>query len=101
LLNLVNILKNEFTEGEDSGEVRVHLIFKLHNLKLGHLVLGMVKDLLTEHLQNIEIILTNVHIFHGTFTDVVDEGHPTGLPLVFDYLHQNRVAFVEDVVHRF
>lgn len=68
---------------------------------MGHLVLGMVKDLLTEHLQNIEIILTNVHIFHGTFTDVVDEGHPTGLPLVFDYLHQNRVAFVEDVVHRF
>lgn len=60
----------------------------------------MIEDLLTEHLQDIEVILADVHILGGGLADVVYEGSPAAVPLVFDDLNEHGVALGEDVVHR-
>lgn len=77
----------------------VHLLFELVDLALRHLVLGVVEDFLTEHLQNIEIVLADVHILGGGCADVVDEGAPGTIPFVLHYLDEDGVKLGEDVVH--
>ena len=94
-----DIFKDDLTEFEDGGEILVHLLFEFIDLCLRHLVFGVVKDFLAEHLQNIEVILADVHIFGGGGTDVVDEGAPGGIPLVFDDLDEDGVKLGQDVVH--
>jgi hypothetical protein len=69
----MQILKNKLTERKDSGEISVHLLFELKDLKLSHLILGMVEDFLTQHLQNIKIVLADIHILRGGLADIVDE----------------------------
>lgn len=64
LLDLCHIAEDELTELKDSGKIRIHLILEFHDLMLCHLIFGMVKDFLTQHLQNVEIILADVHVFH-------------------------------------
>jgi hypothetical protein len=94
-------LKNKLAKLKDCGEISIHLVFKLNNLMLCHLVFGVIEDFFTQHFKNVKIILTNVHIFHRTLTNVVDESDPTGLPFILDYLHKNGIAFGKDVMHRF
>jgi len=96
----MHILEYKFAEREDGGEICIHLLFKFQDLVLSHLILGVIEDLLAEHLENIEIIFANVHVLGGGLADVVDEGAPGGVPLVLHDLHQNRVKFRQDVVHR-
>lgn len=96
----MHIFEYEFAEREDGGEICIHLLFKFLDLVLGHLILRVIEDLLAEHLENIEIILANAHVLGGGLADIVDEGTPGGVPLVLHDLHQNRVKFRQDVMHR-
>jgi hypothetical protein len=46
----------------------------------------VVEDFLREHFEYAEVVLADVHVFDGGGADVVDEGAPSGVPLVFYYL---------------
>lgn len=85
----MHILQHQLAQLKHSGEVRVHLMLEFLDLLLRHLVLRVVKDLLTEHLQYVEIVLADAHVLGGGLTDVVDEGPPAGVPLVFDDLDED------------
>jgi len=96
----VHILKYQFAQVEDGGEILVHLCLEVCDLVLSELTLRVVKDFFGEHLENAEIVLADVHVVHGGVADVVDEGSPGGIPLVLDDLDEDAVAFGEDVLHR-
>jgi hypothetical protein len=40
---------------------------------LGHLVFGMVENFLTQHFENVEVVLANIDIFGGRVTDILDK----------------------------
>lgn len=88
----MQILQYQLAQFEDSGEIRIHLFLKFLDLLLRHLILGVIEDFLAEHLEYVEVILADVHIFGGGVADVVDKGGPGGVPLIFYNLHQDRVT---------
>lgn len=61
-LGLMHIFQNELAQFENGCEVLVHLGLQLLNLELGHLVFGMVENLLAEHLQDVEVVFTDVEV---------------------------------------
>lgn len=95
----MQIFEYELAKWKNGGKILVHLHFQFLDLMLGHLIFGMIKNFFTEHLQNIEIILADIHVLSGRLADIVDEGAPCGIPFVFDYLNEDRIEFGEDVVH--
>jgi hypothetical protein len=63
-LGLMHIFEDQLAEFENGCEVLVHLGFELLNLELGHLVFGVVEDLLAQHLQDVEVIFTDVEVVY-------------------------------------
>ena len=60
---------------------------------MSELVFRMIKDFLRQHFENIEVILADVHIFGGGTTNIIDEMFPSSIPLIFNYLNENAIAF--------
>lgn len=60
----MHVMENQPAEFEDSRESFVHLVLQLHDMIMSHLIFGVIEYLLTEHLQDVEVIFTNVHVLH-------------------------------------
>ena len=61
-LGLVRVLQDQFAQLEHRGEVLVHAALELCDLLLRELALGVVEDLLRQHLQNAQVVLADVHV---------------------------------------
>lgn len=97
----MQILQYQLTQLKNSRKIRIHLLLQLLNLQLRHLILRVIEYFLTEHFEDIKVVLADVHIFGGGLADVVDKGGPGVVPLIFYYLHEDGVTLRQDVVHRF
>jgi hypothetical protein len=69
----VRVLENKLAQLEDGGEVGVHLLLEFGDLLLGHLVLGVVEDLLAQNFQDFKVVLANVHVLNRRVANVCDE----------------------------
>lgn len=65
LLSLMQILQYQLTQLKNSRKIRVHLFLEFLDLHLRHLILGVIEYFLTEHFEDIEVVLADVHIFGG------------------------------------
>lgn len=69
----MRVLENKLAQLEDGSEVGVHLLLEFKDLLLGHLVLGVVEDLLAQDFQDFKVVLTNVHVLNGCIANVCNE----------------------------
>ncbi len=94
----MHVLKYQFAELKDRSKICIHLSLKFQNLMLCHLILWMIKYFLTQHLENVEIVLAYIHIFRRRFADIINEGSPTGVPFILHNLDQNWIALWQNIM---
>lgn len=68
---------------------------------LCHLILWMIKYFLTQHLEYVEVVLTDIHILCRWFADIINKGSPTGVPFILHNLDQDGIAFWQNVMQCF